>query len=341
MPCRPPRGGRRLRLRHHDPATARHEFSIRFSTEIVVFWPATSAMRRHGWSPNRPGLCPLRSRTEAHVPLVLRADQPPPEFPDGPLVRFLLDPWAAVTGWAAGLADAAGVWLPRIAVAAGVGVVLTTGCGVAADRWRILRLGRDARFVAILPPPAVEPAAAEALWANLAGLLRQGRAWRLRPHVAFELVWTVQGLAVGLWVPGMVAPRLVERAVEAAWPGARADTQAARPPLPASATGVLGGQLHLAAPWLPLRIDHWADPLRALLGAAGELAAGEVAVVQVLARPAGGHRLVHARAAARGLTAGRGGAPLVGWLLDLATPGTGGRRRQPAATADPTRAADA
>jgi hypothetical protein len=276
------------------------------------------------------------------VPLASRADQPPsPEFPDGPLVRFLLDPWAALTSSAARLADAANIWLPRIALAAGVGAVLAAGCGVAADRWRIRRLSGNARFVAILPPPAVEPAAAEALWANLAGLLRQGRAWRLRPHVAFELVWTVQGLMVGLWVPGMVAPRLVERAVEAAWPGARADTHAARPPLPASATGVLGGQLHLAAPWLPLRTDHWADPLRGLLGAAGELAAGEVAVVQVLARPASGRRLARARAAARRLAAGRGGAPLVGRLLDLATPDAIGGRRQPAAMADPTRAGDA
>jgi hypothetical protein len=275
------------------------------------------------------------------VPLVLRADQPPPEFPDGPLVRFLLDPWAAVTGWAAGLADAAGVWLPRIALAAGVGAVLATGCGVAADRWRIRRLGKDARFVAILPPPAVEPAGAEALWANLAGLLRQRRPWRVRPHVAFELVWTAQGLVVGLWVPGMVAPRVVERVVEAVWPGARADTHAARPPLPASATGVLAGQLRLAAPWLPLRTDHWADPLRGLLGAAGELAAGEVAVVQVLARPASGRRLAHAHAAARRLAATRGREPLVGRLLDLATPGVGGRRRQPLVAADPTRAADA
>src|SRR6266540_1319387 len=139
----------------------------------------------------------------------------------------------------------------------------------------------------------------------------------------------------------MVAPRLVERAVEAAWPGARADTHTARPPLPASATGVLGGQLRLAAPWLPLRTDHWADPLRGLLGAAGELGAREGAVVQVLARPAGGRRLARARATARRLAAARGGAPLAGRLLDLATPGAGGRRRQPAAAADPTRAVDA
>jgi hypothetical protein len=275
------------------------------------------------------------------VPLTSPADQPPLEFPGGPLVRFLLDPWTTVSDWATRLADAAHTWLPWLALAASLGVALAAGCRVAVDRQRIRRLGANARFVAILPPPAVEPAAAEALWANLAGLLRQRRRWHLRPHVAFELAWTVQGLAVGLWVPGIVAPRLVERAVEAAWPGARADTQAARPPLPRDAAGMLGGQLRLSTPWLPLRTDHWADPLRGLLGAAGELAAGETAVVQVLARPADGRRLNRARAAARRLTTARGGQPLAGRLLDLATPGAGGRRRPPAAAADPTRAVDA
>ena len=89
------------------------------------------------------------------MPLSLRAGQPPPELPGGPLVRFLLDPWAAVTGWAARLADAADVWLPRILLTTGLGMLVAAGCLVAADRWRTRRLGKDARFVAILPPPAV------------------------------------------------------------------------------------------------------------------------------------------------------------------------------------------
>ena len=75
--------------------------------------------------------------------------------------------------------------------------------------------------VAVLAPPQTEPGAADALWSNLAGLLGQRRRLDPRPHVSFELHWTTQGLTVGLWVPGTVAPHLVERAVEAAWPGAR------------------------------------------------------------------------------------------------------------------------
>src|SRR6266545_3157482 len=97
-----------------------------------------------------PRPTPLHPRTEALVPLSSRAGQPPPELPDGPLVRFLLDPWAAVTDWAAQLVDAVHPWLPWIAVAAGLGVVLAAGCRVAADRWRTRRLSKDARFVAIL-----------------------------------------------------------------------------------------------------------------------------------------------------------------------------------------------
>ena len=98
-----------------------------------------------------------------------------------------------------------------------------------------------------------------------------------------------------------------------------------------------GGELRLAAgPWQPLRTEHWVDPLRAVLGAAGELADGETATVQVLARPAGGRRLVRAQRAAHALAGATGPrASLVGGLLDLLT--LGGRRapRRPVGPADP------
>src|SRR4029453_6788313 len=140
----------------------------------------------------------------------------------------------------------------------------------------------------VLAPPQVEPGAGDALWSNLAGLLRQHRFPDPPAHVSFEFHWTVAGVVVGLWVPGTVAPHVVERAAEAAWPGARPNLAAPTPTLPEDAdTKVVGGGLRLAGgPWQPLRTDHWADPLRALLGAAGELAAGETAGVQLLAPPA-------------------------------------------------------
>ncbi len=274
-----------------------------------------------------------------------------PTGPDpaaSPLGRLLLHPGATLAGWAHRIGAELGVLLHRyglvLAIALPAFTALAIGAWVGLARWRVARLARGARWVAVLPPPVVEPPAAEALWANLGGLLRSHRRlWRGgRPHVAFELRWTIGGLAIGLWVPGTVAPRLVERAVEAAWPGARTDTSAAGPPLPLGQPA-LGGTLRLAElQLLPLRTEHWVDPLRALLGAAGELAAGEAACVQILARPAGA-------AAARRL---RGAPAATGWrfplravgvLLDLLTPGParpGGRRRPAAPPADPARAAD-
>ena len=151
----------------------------------------------------------------------------------GGLERFLQDPWATLTDLADhAIAQAAG-WglrLLTVAIPVAAGMLATR---VGWRRWRHQRLVAEARLVQILPPPQVEPAAAEAVWANLAGLLRQRRPLDPRPHVSFELTWTTEGVTVGLWVPGTVAPRLVERAVEAGWPGARTrPTPTAPPPWP-------------------------------------------------------------------------------------------------------------
>jgi hypothetical protein len=106
---------------------------------------------------------------------------------------------------------------------------------------------------------------------------------------------------------------------------------------------VLGGALRLAGgPWQPLRTEHWVDPLRALLGAAGELAGGETAVVQVLARPAAGRRLRRATRVARALAgAPRPRARVVGGLLDLLTPGRGRSPKRPAGAGETLRMAEA
>jgi energy-coupling factor transporter ATP-binding protein EcfA2 len=266
----------------------------------------------------------------------------PPPPPDGlaptPLERFLLDPWdmlADLARHAASNATARGLGLLAVATSF---ALLMLAARLTRSWWRQWRLAAGARLVRVLPPPQVEPGAAEALWGNLAGLLRQRRPLDPRPHLAFELAWTTQGVTVGLWVPGTIAPRLVERAVEAGWPGARTSTRDAAPPLAADAgMAVLGGELRLAGgPWQPLRTEHWVDPLRAALGAAGELADHETAVVQVLARPAGGRRLVRAQRAANGLAGAPGSrARLVGGLLDLLTPGGGRGARRPVGPADP------
>ncbi|WP_300015897.1 DUF87 domain-containing protein [Pseudonocardia sp.] len=198
------------------------------------------------------------------------------------------------------------------------------------------RLLAGARQVTVLAPPSVDPAGGEALWANLVGLLRP--AWRRtlggQPHLACEYVFTSTGVTIRLWVPGAVPPGLVERAVEAAWPGSHTRTEPARPPLPPAEPGhrrvITGGELRLARPEaLPLRTRFDADPVRALVGAGSVVTGGlgrhEAACVQVLARPVTGRRVARARRSARHLhgTAGSSTSVLTGALselLDLITP---------------------
>ncbi|MFJ4790043.1 type IV secretory system conjugative DNA transfer family protein [Streptomyces sp. NPDC088794] len=88
-----------------------------------------------------------------------------------------------------------------------------------------------------------------------------------------------------------------------------------------------GGEMRLArTEALPIRTNFPADPIRALLGAPVGLGPHEQAVVQILARPVTGHRVIRARRAARHARAGRSTRP-VGLLLDLLTPGQHPRSR--------------
>ncbi|MHB1856973.1 MAG: helicase HerA domain-containing protein, partial [Acidobacteriaceae bacterium] len=221
-----------------------------------------------------------------------------------------------------------------VAIGVGVaGLVALSAARAAQGR----RMARGARLVEVLSPPAVDPEGAATLWTNLVALLRP--AWRRvifgQPHLGFELVASDAGLTISLWVPGGIPPGLVERAVEAAWPGARTDTRAATPPLTGSGVAT-GGSLTLAAgEQYMLRTGHKVDPLRPLLGALAALGEGECACVQVLARPVTGRRLARLQ---RSATARRSGRPAsrVARLLDLLTPGPA---TKPTAV-DPTRAAD-
>nr|WP_221308951.1 ATP-binding protein [Nocardiopsis mwathae] len=192
----------------------------------------------------------------------------------------------AVHGWAL-------LWVAASCVA----ILLTVRA--VARVVRHLFWARQARLVEILPPPDSELSGAEALWTGMLGLLRP--AWKRllfgQPHVVWEYVMDTHGVRVRMWVPGPTPPGLVERAIEAAWPGASATSRPV-PPRDTS-TRAHGGHLRLARPdHYPIATGHDDDPIRSLIGAAGSPSAGEQVLVQVAARPVTGRRLRHANRAA-------------------------------------------
>ncbi|MFC0505027.1 type IV secretory system conjugative DNA transfer family protein [Micromonospora costi] len=220
-------------------------------------------------------------------------------------------------------------WL--LVVAATAVAAYVTGRNLVALR-RHRRHADAARLVTIAPPPEVDPRGAAALWANLAGTLTPSRRRRWlygSPHVAWQYTWTGRRLLISVWVPGTVAPRGVEAAVRAAWPGAACTTDITpAPPIPAALPAVVGGQLlPAAAEWLPFASDHDNDPLRALMSAGSGLRADEHACVQILARPATPRRAQRARRAAARLRAGKTALPAINpaapllWLLEALLPG--------------------
>ncbi|MEU1841159.1 type IV secretory system conjugative DNA transfer family protein [Micromonospora chersina] len=255
---------------------------------------------------------------------------------------------------------------PWLGVLAATGVV---GAVFARDQllaWRHRRLATGARWLTIAAPPEVTKEAAAAFWTTLIGVLTPP-GWRRRLygflHVAWEYTWTGRALTIRLWVPGTVPAGAVEAAVRAAWPAATMTTTDATAPIPPTVGEKVGGAHWPQQPdGLPLRSEHDADPLRALLAAGAEVRHREHACVQILARPAPARRVRAARRAAatsshhphgRPDVAGRvvsGAArlaiePLL-WLLDVFTPGPS-RPRTPvpttarAAERDPVASADA
>jgi hypothetical protein len=270
---------------------------------------------------------------------------PPPglPLPNGPLSRWLAHPGAyithllhAIAHFAAGVAVNVGPAAAGIALAAGAVVV-------GVRRRHAATRARGARLVVVELPPEVDRAGAETFWTNLVALLRPAwpRAIGAAYHVGFELTADEHSIQIAIWVPGPVPPGFIERAVTSAWPGSRTRTIDATPPPPPPAAAVTGGQLRLAAAdHYPLRTDHRADPMRALLGALAGLEPGHTACVQILARPLTGRRLTRPYRAAAARRAGQP-ASRSGRLLNLATPGPAGRSQAGRASpVDPTRDRD-
>ncbi|MFD2415354.1 type IV secretory system conjugative DNA transfer family protein [Amycolatopsis pigmentata] len=244
---------------------------------------------------------------------------------DGWLDDYLRDPGGALSHFLSHLQGWALSWGPITAPAL---ALVVTGLVVSRRWWTRhchAQLVADARQITVLAPPTVDPAGGMALWSNLVGLLRP--TWRRRltgqPHVACEYIFSEAGVAIRFWVPGVIPPGLVERAIEAAWPGAHTRVTTPDPPLPPPRAGkrpvAVGGELRLArSEALPIRTAFDTDPLRALIGAPIGLGHNEFACVQILTRPVTGHRVAKARRSARRVHTGST-RPL-GRLLDLLTP---------------------
>ena len=215
-------------------------------------------------------------------------------------------------------------------------------------RLRERRLAEGARLIAIGVPPEVEPEGALLLWSALHDLLRPRLARLLagQPQLAWEIAAGRGGSEFRIWVPETVPPGLVERALASAWPGI---TTSALPSeggrdatakrfedddlLPGSGADevLVAGELVLSgSEWFPLGGREGPDPLRLVLGQLAGLAAGERALVQVVARPATAREQRRLLAAAWRIRAGVS-ASRIGRLLDLVLPGPPARP-----TLDPT-----
>lgn len=218
------------------------------------------------------------------------------------LVRLLTNP-SRLPRFVLGVVEDAVPFL----IAGGAGLCLLGLLFVCLRAARETHLSSDARRIQILAPPEVADAGGQTLWMGLHGLVRP--AWRRalagQPYLSWEVVADAGHLAIYLWVPRVVPPGLVERAVESAWPGARTAEAESTDVLPAHAPAFAVTDLVLAEPeWFPIGEAPDADPLRLALGTMTALAADERAVVQVLARPAtsGARRRIQraAREARRG-----------------------------------------
>ncbi|MFI6816124.1 type IV secretory system conjugative DNA transfer family protein [Nonomuraea sp. NPDC050328] len=225
--------------------------------------------------------------------------------------------------------------LPEFALAHGprIALVLAVIWSVAAAVSYLLGWAHhadmtpQARLIEISSPPRSDPEGALVLWRQLVGLLRPAwaRIFTGQPHLVWEYHGSNAGIRIQLWVPGTVPPGIVEKAVQAAWPGATTTTSPATSPLPKGAQ-VAGGRLVLAAPeHFPLTTNHDHDPARSLLEAMSGLREGEHAVVQILARPSTGRRLRHAYRAAAHLRGG-GSRTHVGRVFDAVLPMPAGHR---------------
>ncbi len=231
-----------------------------------------------------------------------------------PLTRFLLNPAATLEHLLRSALDPLLHLIPFLAAGA-----LSLPCAILFLGWlRERRRSDGAQLLEIGVPPATEEQGALLLWGALHDLLRP-RLSRLlfgQPPLAFELVCEEGRTSFRLWLPQSIPMALVERAVEAAWPGASCSRAAEADPLK-KAPGLAACELGLSGPeHFALELPDRGGPLRLLLSQLGGFEPGERALVQIVAAPATARAQTRLRATARRLHLG---VPLgrIARLLDL------------------------
>ncbi|MFD0857170.1 type IV secretory system conjugative DNA transfer family protein, partial [Actinomadura adrarensis] len=258
---------------------------------------------------------------------------PEPNLPTDPITEWLEDHIDLLWELPTLLPALVIKYSPAVIVAVLTACAVVAGVQGAVRRWRNLHHARGARLIEIAVPPDVESGSAAAWWKHQAGQLtsRWKRLVFGQPHLAFEYVADENGVRFQVWVPGTIAPGVIEKSIQAAWPGSTITTRPVTSPVPveASASGgrvVLGNIEHL-----PLKHDHEADPLRPLLGAMAGLRKGDFAAVQILARPCTGRRLRRAYRTAAQLRGSASTAKRAAFF-DLITPGASHDSLRPTAS---------
>ena len=240
---------------------------------------------------------------------------PPPPRPSRTVEHFLFEPdWPVkAAGRFAGhlLAGGTQMLLPAVlcVLAAIVGVLLVR---VVHRRG----FAREARLVRIGVPPEVQELGGQLLWGALHDLLRPSwRRWLLgQPHLSWEVAASEAGTTFGVWVPKVIPPGLIERAVSAAWPGASATIEPADAAEQTIAPGTVQVTSELAlsgAGWFSLDTSMRPDPLPLILGQLSGLDGPERALIQIIARPATSREQHRLRAAARRIRRGQAAGRLL------------------------------
>lgn len=248
------------------------------------------------------------------------------------LVRYLREPALLLEQIAELAREALGLLVQAAPIAGGIVAILLLA-RLSLVRARERQLAEGARLVLIGVPPEVDSDGAALLWSALHDLLRPhlARLFSGQPQLAWEITAGEGGSQFRLWIPRAVPPGLVERALASAWPGLTVTVEhEAGEPLP-PAGELAAAELVLAGPdWFPLGGREGPDPLRLVLGQLAGLAAGEHALVQILARPATAREQRRLTQAARRIRAGTRPARLAR-LLELVLPSP-----PPRPAADPT-----